>query len=85
MLIFMRTKRRRRKLSQVNNRKEHNHKGEQQVPDARFVRLDEQMQQPHAHINARFNAVNERLNGFDGRFNLIDEVIAAILSHLGHQ
>ncbi|KAJ8624486.1 hypothetical protein MRB53_033016 [Persea americana] len=74
MLIFMRTKRRRRKLSQVNNRKEHNHKGEQQVPDARFVRLDEQMQQPHAHINARFNAVNERLNGFDGRFNLIDEI-----------
>ncbi|XXG80317.1 hypothetical protein AAC387_Pa09g1223 [Persea americana] len=49
--------------------------GEQPPTDARFVRLDEQMQLLNANIDARFNSVDGRLNAFDGCVNLILVVI----------
>ncbi|KAJ8643294.1 hypothetical protein MRB53_005042 [Persea americana] len=58
---------------------------EQQATDARFVLLDEQIQQLNEHIDAQFNAVDARLNGFDSYFNLINEALTAILSRLGNQ
>ena len=51
----------------------------------RFDQLAAQLQGLTEHIYARFNAMDDRLNGFDGRFNLIDEVLATILSRLGNR
>ncbi|XXG53115.1 hypothetical protein AAC387_Pa03g1265 [Persea americana] len=60
--------------------------GKQPNYDARFARLEGKMQElMNVTIDARFHAFGERLNGFDGHFNSIDEGIVAILARLGNQ
>lgn len=59
--------------------------GEQPNNGTGFARVDEQLQQLNANIEARFHAVDGSLNTFDGRFNQIDEALDAILSRLGNQ
>ena len=59
--------------------------GEQQGPPNQVAQLAAEVQGLRAHMDERFDGKNGRMDGFDGRFNRIDETLAAILSRLGNQ
>ena len=61
--------------------------GQREQPnyDERFAHLEGKMLELKVAMDDRFNAVDERLNVFDGWFNSIDEGLAAFLACLGPQ
>ena len=59
--------------------------GEQQGPPNQVAQLAVEVQGLRAHMDERFDGINRRMDGFDGRFTRIDETLVAILSRLGNQ